>query len=287
MLLRLAPIIFVVLWSGGYTAIRLALDHAEPLTLQVLRYGIVVGGLAPLLVVLRPRLPPRRVLWHLVRMGLLVQFAYFAACNLAQAFGMTAAGLALCLALQPILVALLAPWLAGEGGVGGRAWLGLVCGLAGCGAVILSGSAVGAQGWIGLAFGVLALGTLTAGALLERRGGAPVHPALSNFVLYGVGLLATLPLALLTETMRIDWSAGLAWPLLYLVIANSLVATTLLLMMIRAGGAARASALLFLVPPLASAIAWAVLGQAMAPLAWAGTALAAAGVALARRKAAG
>ena len=192
---------------------------------------------------------------------------------------MTAAGLALCLALQPILVALLAPWLAGEGGVGGRAWLGLLCGLAGCGAVILSGSAVGAQGWTGLAFGGLALGTLTAGALLERRGGAPVHPALSISASgsYAVGLLATLPLALLTETMRIDWSAGLAWPLLYLVIANSLVATTLLLMMIRAGGAARASALLFLVPPLASAIAWAVLGQAMAPLAVAGTGLAAAG----------
>jgi drug/metabolite transporter (DMT)-like permease len=65
------------------------------------------------------------------------------------------------------------------------------------------------------------------------------------------------------------------------------VATTLLLMMIRAGGAARASALLFLVPPLAAAMAWAVLGQSMAPLAWAGTGLAALGVALARRKPSG
>lgn len=286
MLLRLAPGIFVLLWSGGYTAIRLALDHAEPLTLQALRYGIVVAGLLPLWALLRPGLPPARVVWHLLRMGLLVQFAYFAACNLAQAHGMTPAGLALCLALQPIIVAILAPWLTGEA-VGAHSWAGLLCALAGCGAVILSGSALGPQGWLGLVFGLLALGTLTGGALLERRGGAPVHPVVSNLVLYTVGLLATLPLAAATETMRVDWSAGLVWPLLYLVVAKSLVATTLLLMMIRAGGAARASALLFLVPPLAAAMAWVVLGQSMAPLAWAGTGLAALGVSLARRKPAG
>jgi drug/metabolite transporter (DMT)-like permease len=82
--------------------------------------------------------------------------------------------------------------------------------------------------------------------------------------------------------MRVDWSPGLIGPLAYLVLANSLIATSLLLAMIRQGGAARVSALFFLVPPLAALIAWALLGEAMAPLAWAGTGLAAMGVALAR-----
>ena len=41
------------MWSGGFTAVRLALDHVEPLTLQTLRYAIVVAGLAPLLLLLR------------------------------------------------------------------------------------------------------------------------------------------------------------------------------------------------------------------------------------------
>ncbi|MBV1800234.1 DMT family transporter [Siccirubricoccus sp. G192] len=282
MLRRFGPFVFVGLWSGGFTAVRLGLEHAEPLTLQALRYLVVVAGLLPLAALLRLRPPRGALLRHLLLMGLVVQFGYFAACNLAQFWGMTAGGLALLIALQPVLVALLAPGLAGEA-VGGRAWVGLLLGLAGAAAVILSGSAVRAEGWLGLGFAVAALGTMTAGALLEKHGGQPCHPVMANLVLYAVGLLATLPVAALTETMRVDWAPGLVLPLAYLVLANSLIATSLLLAMIRHGGAARVSALFFLVPPLAALIAWGVLGEVMAPLAWAGTALAAVGVALARR----
>ena len=278
--------VFLGLWSGGFTAIRLGLEHAEPLTLQLLRYLVVVAGLLPLALLLRLPWPEPAALRHLAMMGLVVQFGYFAACNLAMAWGMSAGGLALLVALQPILVALLAPRLTGEA-VGGRAWAGLLLGLAGAACVILSGSAVRAEGWLGLGFALAALGAMTAGALLERRGGRPCHPVTANLVLYAVGLAATLPVAAATETMRVDWSPGLVAPLAYLVLANSLVATTLLLAMIRRGGAARASALFFLVPPLAALVAWAVLGEAMAPLAWAGTGLAALGVVIARRGRAG
>ena len=104
----------------------------------------------------------------------------------------------------------------------------------------------------------------------------------SNLVLYGVGLVATLPLAVTLESMRVTWAAPLFWGLGYLVVANSLVATTLLLAMLRAGEAARVSALFFLVPPLAALIGWVVLGREVAALAWVGTGLAALGVVLAR-----
>jgi drug/metabolite transporter (DMT)-like permease len=281
LLLRLAPYVFVGLWSGGFTAVRLALDYAEPLTLQSLRYLVLVAGLLPAALLLRLRLPHGPLLRHLLRMGVIVQFAYFAATNLAQAAGVTPGGLALIIALQPILVALLAPALAHEA-VGRAAWLGLLLGLAGAAAVIVSGSAVRAAGWLGLGFALAALATMTAGALLEKRDGRPCHPVMANLVLYAVGLAATLPTAALTETMRVDWSPGFIAPLAYLVLANSLIATSLLLAMIRHGEAARVSALFFLVPPLAALIAWGVLGDTMAPLAWAGTGLAALGVALAR-----
>lgn len=287
--LRFAPYLFVGLWSGGFTAVRLGLDHAEPLTLQALRYLVVVAGLLPVALLLRLPPPTGATLRHLLRMGLVMQFGYFAATNLALGAGMTAGGLALIIALQPILVALLAPGLAGEA-VGRRAWLGLLLGLAGAAAVIVSGSAVRpegwaegqATGWIGLGFALAALGTMTAGALLEKRHGRPCHPVMANLVLYTTGLVATLPVAALSETMVVDWSPGLIAPLAYLVLANSLIATSLLLAMIRHGEASRVSALFFLVPPLAALLAWAVLGEAMAPLAWAGTAIAALGVALAR-----
>jgi drug/metabolite transporter (DMT)-like permease len=48
----------------------------------------------------------------------------------------------------------------------------------------------------------------------------------------------------------------------------------------------RVSSLFYLVPPVTALIAWPLLGEAMPPLAWAGMALAAAGVAIASRKSA-
>ncbi len=280
--LRVAPLCFVCLWSGGFTAVKLGLHYAEPLTLQVLRYVIVVGALVPVAALLRLRLPPPATLRHLALMGATIQFGYFAATNLAQAYGMSAAGLALVIALQPILVGLLAPYLAGEA-VDRRRWLGLVLGLLGAGVVITTRGEVSAQGWLGLVFALLALLTMTAGALLEKRGGKPCHPVLSNLLLYLVGLLLTLPVAALTESMQVHWSWGLAGPMAYMVLANSLIATSLLLAMIRHGEAARASALFFLVPPLAALWALLFLGEPMSAIAWGGTAIAALGVALAQR----
>jgi drug/metabolite transporter (DMT)-like permease len=99
-----------------------------------------------------------------------------------------------------------------------------------------------------------------------------------------VALLATLPLALALETMRVEWAPGLFVGLAYLVLVNSLISLSLLFAMLRHGEAARASSVFFLVPPIAALMAWGVLGEAMAPQALAGTALAVAGVALVVRR---
>ncbi len=92
-----------------------------------------------------------------------------------------------------------------------------------------------------------------------------------------------MPFALLLETQRVDWTWEFGAALGYLVIGNSLIATSLLLAMIRAGEVARVSALMFLVPPIAAAMAWALLGEVMPPLAWAGMAAAGVGVLIATR----
>ncbi len=279
-MLRLAPFAFVLLWSGGFSAVAFALPHAGALTLQVLRYLCVVAILLPAFLLLRLRLPERAAMAHLLRMGLVVQFGYFAAMNLAQAHGMGPGAVALIIGLQPVVVALLAPAVCGDAPVGRRGWVGLALGLAGAAMVIASGSGVAAGGWLGLGFAVAALLLMAAGALMERRGGRPVHLVTANLVMCAVGLAATLPVALLSETMRVEWAPGLFGGLAYLVLVNSLVSLSLLFLMLRHGEAARVSAVFFLVPPVAAGIAWAVLGATMAPLAIAGTAVAAAGVAL-------
>lgn len=281
-----APFLFVFLWSGGFTAVKVCLPHAGPLTLQVLRYAAVVLLLLPLLAAMRPPLPDRATLWHLVRVGLVLQFGYFAAMNLAMRAGMSAAAIALIIGLQPVVVALLAPSVAGDAPVGRRGWVGLGLGVLGAALVILSGDAVvEGGGAVSFVFALAALGLMAANALMERRGGRACHPVTANLVMCGVALLATLPLAVALESMRVEWTADFLGGLAYLVIVNSLISLSLLRLMLRHGEAARASSVFFLVPPVAAAIAWLVIGEAMSALAIGGTALAAVGVALVVRRA--
>lgn len=282
--LAVAPFVFVTLWSGGFTAIALCLPHVEPLTLQVLRYAAVVALLLPLWLVLRPALPDGATLRHLIRMGLLVQFAYFASMNLAMKAGMGAGTLALLIGLQPVVVAALAPRVTGDPPLDRRGWLGLGLGLVGAALVITSGSGLAAAGWAGLFFALLALVVMTAGALLERRSGRATHLVTANLVMCAVALAATLPLALLLEGMRVEWAPGLFIGLGYMVLVNSLISLSILFFMLRHGEAARASSVFFLVPPLAALIAWGVLGEAMAGQALLGTAVAVVGVALVVRR---
>lgn len=273
------PPLFVAMWSAGFIFLRVGLDYADPLTLLALRYAWVEAVLLPVALVLRPRLPRGRAWWHLAVVGLLVQALHFAGLNLSLHFGLSPGASALFTGLQPILVALLAPWLAGER-VSARRWLGLLLGLAGASLVIFSRYAIAALPVWGIAAATMALLTLTGGTLYERRFGVRQHPVIAAIVQCGVGLLVALPLALAFEPMRVAPSLGLAVSLAYLVLGNSIVSLTLLMTMIRLGEASRVSALFFLVPPVTALMAWLALDQGLPPAGWAGMALSAVGVAM-------
>jgi drug/metabolite transporter (DMT)-like permease len=279
-----APVIFLLLWSGGFSIAKLGLKHAEPLSFLALRYATVLAILAPLFFIMRAPWPKRGVEWlHLFIVGFLIQAVYFGLCYIAFKSGVSAGGVALVVCLQPILVGLIAPHFAREA-VSRLRWLGLALGLAGAATVIVSRSAVSAENALGVAAAIGALLGITAGTLWEKRFGRNHHPVVSNGVQYLAGLAGTLPLALTLETFSFTWNTEFIAAWLYLVIANSIIAMTLLLAMIRAGEVARVSSLFYLVPPLSAVIAWPLLGEVMPPLGWLGFALAALGVALASRK---
>jgi drug/metabolite transporter (DMT)-like permease len=283
--LAFAPIVFLLLWSGGFSVAKLGLRHAEPLSFLALRYGIVLAILLPLYLLIRPPLPKRPWEWaHLVIVGFLIQAVYFGLSYVAFGLGVSAGAVAIIVCLQPILTGLAAPGIAGET-VSRRRWLGLILGLAGASAVILSRSQIRAESPLGIAATILALLGITAGTLWEKRFGSNHHPIVSNGVQYMAGLLGVLPIALSLEGFNFDWNGEFIAALAYLVIGNSLIAMTLLLAMIRAGEVSRVSSLFYLVAPVSACIAWPVLGEVMAPLAWGGFALAAVGVALARSRA--
>jgi drug/metabolite transporter (DMT)-like permease len=283
--LRGAPGIFLLLWSLGFPVAVIGLRYAEPMTLLVLRFILVLAVLIPLALWLRPPLPARRRDWiDLAVVGFLIQAVYFGLCYFAFTLGTSAGAVALIVSLQPVVVALLAPSMVGEV-IGARRWVGFGLGLAGAMIVILARSEVDGASAIGLLCTVGALAGMCAATLYEKRFGSGQHPVTSNLVQYAVGLAATLPIALALEGMAINWTLPFAAALGYLVFGNSLIAITLLLAMIRHGEASRVSALFYLVPPTAAFLAWVLIGEAMPPLAWAGMAVAAVGVAIATQPA--
>ena len=279
---RLAPLAFVCVWSGGFTALIVAFRGMEPWTLLAVRYVICVAVLGPLALLLKPAMPRGWGLLHLAVNALIVQVAYFALMVYALRVGMSAGAAALVIGLQPVLVALLVPYVAGER-VPPLVWLGLALGLAGTALVVTSRGAIVAEGWGGIASAIGALATMAAGVLYEKRFGRPNHPVAANLVIYTVGALACLPLAWVLEGMAVTWSQPVVLAMAYLVFGNSLLSMTLLFTMVRRGEAARVSALFFLVPPVAALIAMMLVGEQLAPVAWAGMLLAATGVALAAR----
>ena len=280
--LPLAPWIFVALWSAGYTPVKIALQYSEPLFLLVLRYAGVCLLLIPAYLIVRPPLPRTRRAWvHLVLVGVMIQGIYFALANMAIGLGASAAGLGIVLALQPILVALIVPWVTGET-VTGRAWLGLGLGLLGAAIVIVAKSGANEATTSGIVTAFAALLFITIGTVWEKRFGQSQHPIVANLAQCGVAGLVALLVALPLETFAVTWSWPFVVSLAYLVVGNSIVAMTLLLAMIRHGQATRASALFFLVPPGSAAMAWLLLGEPFPPAAIAGMAVAGIGVWLVR-----
>jgi drug/metabolite transporter (DMT)-like permease len=282
--LAAAPAIFLLLWSAGFAIAKVGLEHTGPMTLLALRYGLVLVILVPVAAILRPPMPSTRQGWiHQAVIGFLIQFAYFALCYIAFKAGISAAGLAIIVCLQPILVALAAPYLVGET-VNRRAWAGLALGLVGAVTVILARSEIAGVSAGGLIAAICALFGIAGGTLYEKRFGVSQHPVTSNLIQYAVGAACTIPLALLTEDYAVDWNIEIGWVLAYLVIGNSLLAMSLLLAMIRAGEVSRVSALFYLVPAFAALWAIPLLGETMPPLAWAGLVIAGIGVAIVRSK---
>ena len=279
-----APLVFILLWSSGFSFGKIGLQYAEPLTLLSARYACVIAVLLPVQCLLKLRWPATRRQWLNVSIvGLLIQFIYFSFSYIGMKHGVSAGTVALIVSLQPILVGIFSPALTGEK-QNLMQWLGLVLGLGGAILVILSGSSLQAGSAFGIFMVVLSLFAMTGGVLYERVSSAnsdSPHPVTSNIIQCAIGLFFCLPMALLLETNHIQFTWQFFGALAYLVLCNSIITISLLLAMVRRQQAARVSALFFLVPACASAVAMLMLDEHMAPLGWLGMAIAIAGVLLA------
>ncbi len=280
---RAAPFVFLLFWSGGYSFAKLGLAHIEPMTMLTLRYGLALLALLPFLLRKGIRWPVGPRHWAAIALtGFLIQGVYFGLAYLAMKRGMNAGTTAIIMALQPILVAAVAPLFIARP-ARRTAWLGLLLGFGGVILVVLSEGSLGSSPWIAVVLALGALSGITAATLFEVWNAKKTDPAVGGVVQYAVGFLLLLPVAWFSETMVIDWHLDLIIALAYLVVANSIISVGLYIALLQRGDATRISALMYLVPPLAMILAWAILGEAVTPLALVGFVLSAFAVYLVNR----
>lgn len=282
------PWVFVLVWSTGFIVARYGMPYAPPLSFLAWRYALSVLCFLPWIVWAGVRWPQTREQWlHLAVVGALMHGGYLGGVWIAVKAGMGAGLAALIVGLQPVLTAI---WLSSTGGrVTARQWLGLLLGFAGLVLVVLRKLVYQAPGDVVTAFNVslavLALLSITAGTLYQKRFVQACDVRTANTVQLLAAFVLTLPLALLLEFEPMQWNAQLvgamAWSVLVLTIGGS----SLLYMLIQRGAAASVTSLMYLVPPCTAVIAWVLFREPLTLTSLVGIALTALGVSLVVRPA--
>ena len=254
-LTRLAPALFVLLWSTGWVSAKYAAVYADPLTFLVIRYlsaVILFYAVCRFAGVAWPK--AKSGWWHAIVSGVFLHGLYLGLVWWAIGQGVPAALSGIIAGLQPLMTAVAAGLIVGER-LSGMQRLGLALGFAGIAVAVLPNvlalDAVSIPGYA-VAVNVLAMAFVTAGTIYQKR--FLKHGDLRAVAtLQYVGALAvTLPAAFLLEDMQVDWEIGFFAVLVWSVLGISMGAVALLLHLVRQGEVSKAASLIYLVPPLAA-----------------------------------
>ncbi|MEO8318520.1 MAG: DMT family transporter [Bradyrhizobium sp.] len=281
---RAAPAIFVVLWSTGFVATKYVLNSAEPLTYLAIRMACVVGLMAIIVAIARPKWPDRIGIGHSIVAGLLVHGFYLGGTAVAISHSIPAGLSALIPGLQPILTSTLANRWLGER-VTPLQWAGLLLGLAGVVLILHNRQMSGEAGWGWLASGV-SLVSITLGTLYQRRYCNAIDWRAGNLVQYiavtiffGIG-------AWLFENNVVHWTTEFILALSWLAVVLSIGSIGLLYWLIRRSAATSVASLFYLVPAVTALMAYVLFGEKLDVVAIVGMTACAAAVFLVNRRAA-
>ena len=284
LLLAVVPGLFVLLWSTGFIGAKLGLPFAEPLTFLIVRFLCVIVLLGGVAVLLRRPWPSHgRQYRHIALAGILLHGGYLSGVFGAIHHGMTAGVAALIVALQPLLTALLGEVIVGER-VTPRQWMGFILGFGGVVLVVWDKLGVGGVTHVSLMLAVMALFSITAGTLYQKRYCGGMDLWSGSVIQFVAAALALLPFAFRLETMQIHWSGRFIFALGWLVLVLSIGAISLLHTLIKRGAATRVSTLFYLTPPTTAVLAFVIFDEKLTLTALAGMMLAAIGVWLALRQ---
>jgi drug/metabolite transporter (DMT)-like permease len=277
--LRAMPAVFVLIWSTGFIVARYGMPYAPPLKFLAVRYALSLVCFCIWVALARVAWPKERAQWgHLAATGVLMQAGYLGGVWAAVHAGMGAGLVALMVGIQPVLTAI---WLSFTGGrISQRQWAGLVLGFAGLVLVVSRKFGQGTEvSALTMGLAVMALLSITAGTLYQKRFVAPCDVRSASAVQMAAALLVTLPFAAM-ETQGIEWNTYSTGAMAWSVLVLSLGGSSLLYMLIQRGTATAVTSLLYLVPPCTAVMAWLLFREPITLVTLLGIGLTAAGVSL-------
>jgi drug/metabolite transporter (DMT)-like permease len=284
---RLAPAIFVLLWSTGWVVAKFAALLSEPLTFLCIRYltaAILFAGLCVASGVSWPR--DGRTVLHAIVSGVFLHGIYLGAVWWAIGEGVPAALSSIIAALQPLMTALAAPFFIGER-LSTTQKLGLCLGFLGVLIAVLPkffGQGAAEIPALAILVNMLGMAAVTYGTIYQKQHLQTGDIRAVATLQYVGALLVTLPLALSLETPHVEISFSFLALLAWSVLGISMGAILLLLYLIRRGQVSRAASLIYLVPPIAALQAAAIFGEELTVPMILGTVIVVAGVYLTNRK---
>ena len=288
-LLRLAPLVFVLLWSSGWIVARAIAPFADPLTFLSWRFALAATLLIGYAGVSGSRWPATlRDYAHALLSGVLSVGFYFGGVWYAIAQGVPAGVSGVIATIQPLLTALLAPIFLKER-VTPTQWVGITLSTIGIALVLqpkLSGLSPSDLEHVSVALGFNALGMVafTIASIHQKKYLGHIDIRALSAIQVSCGFIVTLPVAILTESLRLEWNAVTIAVMGWSVIVLSIGATVLYMSMIRAGAVSKVAALIYLVPLTVAIEAFLLFNETMTPAQVAGMLVTAAGVALVVRR---
>ncbi|MBS3890492.1 DMT family transporter [Serratia marcescens] len=269
--------LFVLLWSSGAIFSRWGLEHASAFAFLFFRCAIALAILLAIGLWRRQCLPTPGTRRRVALIGVLMIGSYQICYLLALEQGITPGVLATLLGVQPILTQFIT-----ERRCAGLRAFGLALAMAGLTLVVYQSLMVAHFSPSGMLFAFIALGSMTAGTLLQK---GMTQPPLAVLPLqYAIGLLMC-ALALPFEPLRVDWRPEFVLPLLWMAVVISVLATFLLYRLIQRGNLVQVTSLFYLIPAVTALLDYLLLGHALAALSLLGMAGIVLGVMLVFRRA--
>jgi drug/metabolite transporter (DMT)-like permease len=248
---KLAPALFVFLWSTGFIGVKYGIPYAPPFYFVAIRMAIAALLLFIAIAFLRKSQPITKAIFlPSTLIGLTLHGAYLGGCFFAVSRGLPAGITALIVSLQPVLVSIFAAKYLNEP-LDKRAIAGLMLGLIGLFVVVIPRiNMTGANSISVISIAACIVGLLggTSGTILQKKYGGAIPTLAGTSIQYAATALVLLALALIFEQPEIEWTPKFIGALAWLVVALSFGAILLLFFLLSHGSAASVSSLYYLVP---------------------------------------